>query len=87
MDKGILDRTALAKTLEDLAKKHLENLEAEALQATEEYPEIHDHLKETSRRLKLAKLRELMDDHQTHLAFRLTVRNIVKDLLKEETKG
>ncbi|MEQ8926156.1 MAG: hypothetical protein RLO81_10110 [Fulvivirga sp.] len=84
MDNGILDKAKLAKTLEDLAKNHLEELEPQALAVTSNYPEIHNHLKETSRRLKLAKQRELMDDHQTHLAFRLTVRNIVKDLLKEE---
>lgn len=77
------DYKKLIRDLEILADRHLEDLYEVSLQATADYPSIHAELKEARRRLNLAISRELMDDYQTKLAYRVTVRKLAKTLAKE----
>lgn len=79
-----MDSNALIKTLSSLADNHLENLKEEVFNATLSTPEVHQHFKEVSRRLLLAIHRELMDEHQTNLAFRVSVKNFIKELQEQE---
>jgi UDP-N-acetylglucosamine transferase subunit ALG13 len=68
------------KQLADLADRNSEDLFESSIKIVAGHPEIEDALKEAQRRLQLAKNRELMDDHQIKLAYRLTIRNLVKNL-------
>ena len=77
----------LAHSLKLLADKFLEDLEPKVLEFTKEYPQLHLQFIETSRRLKLAIMRDLMDEHQTQLAFRVTVRKVANELLEAEEKN
>lgn len=68
----------LINKLSKLAEQRLDDLYELALEASEDYPNIQAELKEAHRRLKLAIERELMDEYQTKLAFRVTIKNLVK---------
>ncbi|MEQ8244968.1 hypothetical protein [Fulvivirga sp.] len=72
--------TELIKQLTELADRNPENLYELSLQAVSNHPEYHEKLKDAQRRLQLAKVRELMDDYQIKLAYRVTVRNLIKEL-------
>lgn len=72
--------TDLIKQLIELANRNPENLYELSLEVVSSHPEYHHKLKDAQRRLQLAKVRELMDDHQIKLAYRVTVRNLIKEL-------
>jgi hypothetical protein len=72
--------TELIKQLAELADRNPDNLYELSLKVAGDYPQYHDRLKDAYRRLQLAKVRELMDDFQIKLAYRVTVRNLVKEL-------
>ncbi|MTI40640.1 hypothetical protein [Fulvivirga lutimaris] len=72
--------TDLIKQLTELANRNPENLYELSLEAVSNHPEYHAQLKDAQLRLQLAKVRELMDDHQIKLAYRVTVRNLIKEL-------
>ncbi|MEQ8478167.1 hypothetical protein [Fulvivirga sp.] len=72
--------TELIKQLTELADRNPENLYELSLKAVSNHPEYHEKLKDAQRRLQLAKVRELMDDYQIKLAYRVTVRNLIKEL-------
>lgn len=72
--------TDLIKQLTELANRNPDNLYELSLQAVSDHPEYHARLKDAQRRLQLAKVRELMDDYQIKLAYRVTVRNLIKEL-------
>ena len=81
-----MDNNELINTLKTLADNHRDDLYQQVIKATSSSPEVQQHFKEISRRLQLAINRELMDEHQTKLAFRVSVRNFVKDLIEKEEK-
>lgn len=70
----------LIKQLTELANRNPENLYELSLEVVSNHPEYHHKLKDAQRRLQLAKVRELMDDHQIKLAYRVTVKNLIKEL-------
>ncbi|HNP19996.1 MAG TPA: hypothetical protein PKL31_16275 [Fulvivirga sp.] len=76
----------LIKQLTDLADRNPDDLYELSISAVEDHPEFKAHLQDAQRKLLLAKNRELMDDFQIKLAFRLTVRNLVKGIIEKENK-
>ncbi len=72
--------TDLIKQLKDLADRNPENLYELSLEVVSKHQEYHERLKDAQRKLQLAKVRELMDDLQIKLAYRVTVRNLIKEL-------
>ncbi len=76
----------LIKQLTDLADRNPDDLYELSLLAVENHSEFKAHLKDAQRKLLLAKNRELMDDFQIKLAYRLTVRNLVKEIIEKENK-
>lgn len=81
-----MDNNELISTLKSLADNYRDDLYERVISATSSNPEIQNHFKEVSRRLQLAINRELMDELQTKLAFRVSVRNFVKDWIEKEEK-
>jgi hypothetical protein len=75
-----MDSKDFIKKLTDLANKNADTLYEQTIDALKEHPLLAEELKEAQRKLQLAKLRELMDDFQIKLAYRLTVRNLIKKL-------
>lgn len=76
----IMADTDLIKQLTALADRNPENLYELSLKVVSNYPQYHEKLKDAYRRLQLAKVRELMDDYQIKLAYRVTLRNLIKEL-------
>lgn len=72
--------TDLIKQLKDLADRNPENLYELSLEVVSQHQEYRERLKDAQRKLQLAKVRELMDDLQIKLAYRVTVRNLIKEL-------
>jgi hypothetical protein len=70
----------LIMQLTELSDRNPDDLYELSVKAVANHPELEELLKDTQRRLQLAKNRELMDDQQIRLAYRLTIRNLVKGL-------
>jgi hypothetical protein len=81
-----MDGKDLIKKLVDLADKNADTLYEQTIDVLKEHPVLTVELKEAKRKLELAKLRELMDDFQIKLAYRLTVRNLIKKLQADKKK-
>jgi hypothetical protein len=81
-----MDGKDLIKKLVDLADKNADTLYEQTIDLLKEHPALTVELKEAKRKLELAKLRELMDDFQIKLAYRLTVRNLIKKLQADKKK-
>lgn len=72
--------------IQDLTKainSDLEHVKTLSMKASENNSEILEELIESERRLGLAKNRELMDDYQIKLAYRVSVKKIIQRLTKE----
>ncbi len=76
----------LVKELTILSNTHLEDLYKLSIETVAEYPELEEQLNEAHRRLHLAIKRELMDEYQANLAYRVTVKNLVKELQESVEK-
>jgi hypothetical protein len=70
----------LIMQLTELSDRNPDDLYELSVKAVANHPALEELLKDTQRRLQLAKNRELMDDQQIRLAYRLTIRNLVKGL-------
>lgn len=73
-----MTENTLLETLSKLADNHFDDLYERSIDAAKEDESIEAELKDAHRRLQLAISRELMDEHQTKLAFRVTIKNLVK---------
>jgi len=72
--------TDLIKQLTHVANSNSENLYELSLEVVKDHSKYDQRLKDAYRKLQLAKVRELMDDYQIKLAYRVTVRNLIKEL-------
>ncbi len=66
------------KKLTALADQNPDDIMQNSLKIVSSHPDLVTELKEAQRKLQLAKHRELMDDYQIKLAYRLTLRNLIK---------
>lgn len=82
-----MSKKALIDKLSTVISADLDQIKDLSHQAAEDYPEILQELHESSRRLELALKRELMDEYQIKLAFRVSVKKIIRRLNDEIEEG